>query len=167
MSVPVAVLRTHIRYTTWASARIVDAASRLTPEELTRDFGSADKHVLGTLAHVYAADRTWLRRIEGAPPAPLIGPHEDIRLATLQLEWPALLGRWQAWVDALQDPVASATYQDFQGNSHSTPYWQIVLHLVNHATHHRGQAAAMIRAMGHVPPPLDLIRYYREVGHKP
>lgn len=166
MGVPVEILRTHVRYTTWATARIVDAASRLAPEELTRDFKSADKHVLGTLAHVYAADRAWLRRIEGASPAPLVDPGEDIQLTTLQHEWPALLGRWQAWVDALQDPSASASYKDFQGNAHSTPYWQIVLHLVNHGTHHRGQAAAMLRAMGHAPPPLDLIRYYREVGHR-
>ncbi|MGE0816215.1 MAG: DinB family protein, partial [Vicinamibacterales bacterium] len=31
-----------------------------------------------------------------------------------------------------------------------------------HGTHHRGQAAAMIRARGHTPPPLDLIRFYRD-----
>jgi uncharacterized damage-inducible protein DinB len=166
MVVPVDVLRTHVRYTSWASARMVDAASRLSSEELTRDFKHATAHVLGTLAHVYAADRAWLRRIEGAPPAPLIDPDEDIQLATLELEWPALLGRWQAWVDALQDPAASASYKDFQGNPHITPYWQIVLHVVNHGTHHRGQAAAMLRAMGHAPPPLDLIRYYREAGHR-
>jgi uncharacterized damage-inducible protein DinB len=164
MSVPVEVLRTHLRYTTWASARIVDAASRLTHEELTRDFESADKHVLGTLAHVYAADRAWLGRIQGAPPAVFIAPEADIRLTVLLNDWPALLGRWQTWADGLQDPSARASYQDLQGNPHTTPLWQIVLHVVNHATHHRGQASAMIRAMGHVPPPLDLIRFYREVG---
>lgn len=164
MSVPVDVLRTHLRYTTWASARIVDAASRLTHEELTRDFKSADTHVLGTLAHVYAADRVWLGRIQGAPPAVFIDPEVDIRLTVLQHGWPALLGRWQAWADGLRDPSAGASYHDLQGNPHSTPLWQIVLHVVNHATHHRGQASAMIRAMGHTPPPLDLIRYYREVG---
>ena len=86
------------------------------------------------------------------------------RLTVLQHEWPALLARWQAWGDALQDASVAVTYKDLQGNPHTTPLWQIVLHVVNHATHHRGQAAAMIRAMGHTPPPLDLIRYYREVG---
>jgi len=34
--------------------------------------------------------------------------------------------------------------------------------VVNHATHHRGQAVGFIRAMGHQPPKLDLIFYYRE-----
>lgn len=164
MSVPVGTLQTHLHYTAWASARIVEAVAALTPEELTRDHKSADKHVLGTLVHVYAADRVWLRRIEGAPPGVFVEPERDMHLTVLQYDWPALLERWQAWAASLVDPNALAHYQDLQGRPHATPLWQIVLHVVNHATHHRGQAAAMIRAMGHTPPPLDLIRYYREVG---
>jgi len=163
MSVPVETLRTHVRYTNWATNRIVTAAAALTPEELTRDFGSADKSVLGTLAHVYAADRVWLGRIEGAPPMRFIDPDVDVKLTVLQHDWPALLTRWQSWVDSLQDAASAAAYTDLQGNPHTTPLWQIVLHVVNHATHHRGQAAAMIRAMGHSPPQLDLIRFYREL----
>lgn len=164
MSLPAAALQTHLRYTAWASASIVDAASRLTDEELTRDFKSADKSVLGTLVHVYGADRVWLARIDGQPPGPLVVPERDMHLRVLQQDWPALLARWVAWAGALPDPSASATYRDLRGNPHSTPYWQIVLHVVNHGTHHRGQVSAMLRAMGHSPPPLDLIRYYREGG---
>ncbi|MEZ5419821.1 MAG: DinB family protein [Vicinamibacterales bacterium] len=164
MSVPVETLRTHLRYTAWATSRLVGAAAALTPEELTRDFRSADRHVLGTLVHVYAADRVWLRRIEGEPPGPFLEPERDMHLSVLQHDWPALLDRWQAWAATLADANGVARYQDLQGRPHATPLWQIVLHVVNHATHHRGQAAAMIRAMGHTPPPLDLIRYYREAG---
>ncbi len=167
MSVPVETLRTHLHYAAWASARIVDAAGRLSSEELTRDFKSADKHVLGTLAHVYAADRVWLGRIHGAPPPVFIDPDRDVRLEVIQHEWPALLDAWQAWAGALDDATTPCTYRDLQGRTHTTPLWQIVLHVVNHGTHHRGQAAAMMRAMGHVPPPLDLIRYYRETPAKP
>jgi uncharacterized damage-inducible protein DinB len=53
------------------------------------------------------------------------------------------------------------SYRDLKGNPWRTPLWQIVLHVVNHATHHRGQAAGFLRALGHAPPPLDLIAYYR------
>lgn len=162
MSVPVDTLRTHLHYAAWATQRIVDAAGRLPADELTHDFKSADKSVLGTLAHVYGADRMWLGRIQGNPPARLVDPDLDHRLAVLQHDWPALLDRWQAWGAAVQDPAAPVHYADLQGNPHATPIWQIVLHVVNHGTHHRGQAAAMIRALGHSPPPLDLIRYYRE-----
>jgi uncharacterized damage-inducible protein DinB len=162
VSVPVEILRDHLRYTAWASARIVEAASRLTAEELTRDFKSADKSVLGTLVHVYGADRVWLARIEGQTPGPLVDAERDMHLHVLQHDWPALLARWQAWAAGLTAGDGVAEYQDLQGRPHRTPHWQIVLHLVNHGTHHRGQVSAMLRAMGHTPPPLDLIRYYRE-----
>lgn len=164
MSVPAAALQTHLRYAAWASARIVEAASRLTEEELTRDFKSADKSVLGTLVHVYGADRVWFARIEGQPPGPLVDAARDMHLRVLQHDWPALMDRWVAWAGTLLEPTAQASYLDLRGQPHSTPYWQIVLHVVNHGTHHRGQVSAMLRAMGHTPPPLDLIRYYRDGG---
>ena len=37
---------------------------------------------------------------------------------------------------------------------------QIVLHLVNHGTLHRGQVMGMIRQLGIVPPGTDLMHYY-------
>jgi uncharacterized damage-inducible protein DinB len=160
------VLRTHIDYTAWASTRLVEAAGQLTPAELTRDFGSADKSVLGTLVHVFAADRIWMTRVTGGVPGKFIDPERDMHLAVLQKDWPPLLERWQQWTSALTSDAVAATivYTDTKGNAYQNPAWQIVLHLVNHGTHHRGQVSGFLRAMGKVPPPLDLVRYYRDLN---
>ena len=56
MPVSVDTLRLQLDYTAWATQRLLDAAAKLSPEELTRDFQTADKCVLDTLAHIYAAD---------------------------------------------------------------------------------------------------------------
>ena len=53
------------------------------------------------------------------------------------------------------------SYKDMRGNAYAQPVWQIILHLVNHGTPHRGQISGFLRSMGHTPPPLDLIAYYR------
>jgi uncharacterized damage-inducible protein DinB len=158
-------LRTHLDYTAWASTRLVAAASGLTPEELTRDFGTADHSVLGTLVHVYAADRIWLSRIRGNPPARFIDPEKDMRLDVLQNDWPKLLDEWGSWAAGLTGESAATrlSYKDMKGNAYETPVWQIILHVVNHATHHRGQVSGFLRAMGHTPPPLDLMAYYRSL----
>jgi uncharacterized damage-inducible protein DinB len=165
MTVNVGTLRMHLDYTTWASGRLLEAAGKLSPEELARDFGTADKSVTGTLAHVYAADRIWMARIDGKPPAPFITP-EDRDLAVLNRDWPALLEVWKQWAAGLSDETlaTAAAYKDLKGNAYTTPYWQIILHVVNHGTHHRGQVSGFLRAMGHVPPPLDLMAYYRHIG---
>lgn len=52
-------------------------------------------------------------------------------------------------------------YRDMQGNHWKNSIWEIVLHVVNHGTHHRGQVAGFLRAMGHTPPTLDLMAFYR------
>ncbi len=159
------LLRTHIDYTTWASARLVDAAGQLTPDELTRDFSTADKSVLGTLVHVFAADRIWMARIAGDPPAKFIEPERDMHLSVLQNVWPPLLRRWQEWASQLTADSAEAvvSWTDLKGNSFEAPTWQIVLHVVNHGTHHRGQVSGFLRALGKIPPPIDLARYYRDL----
>lgn len=163
MSVSANTLRMHLAYTAWASRRLVDAVARLSPEDLKRDFQTADHSALGTLVHVFAADRIWLARVTGAPNQPFISD-ADYSLAVLQNDWPALLERWQQWAQAVTDESAQASvaYKDTQGNAFSRPLWQLVLHVVNHGTHHRGQVSGFLRAMGQTPPPLDLTAYYRE-----
>ena len=159
------VLRNHLNYSAWASSRLVDAASALNPQELMRDFGTADRNVLGTLVHVYAADRVWLGRIEGNPPARFLVPEEDMHLAVLRSDWPALLERWKQWGALLtEDSIhRDISYTSTMGDAFVTPIWQIVLHVVNHGTHHRGQVSGFLRAMGHIPPSLELTAFYREV----
>lgn len=162
MPVSADTLRTQLDYSAWASQRLLDAAAQLAPEELTRDFKTADKTVLDTLVHIYAADRIWLARVSGEPRATFIDP-EDRDLGLLEAEWPALHQRWKLWLRDFTDGDVSRViaYHDTKGRPYSQPLWQIVLHLVNHGTHHRGQVSGFLRSMDRTPPPLDLIAYYR------
>ncbi|HTC36845.1 MAG TPA: DinB family protein [Bryobacteraceae bacterium] len=162
MPVSADTLRLQLDYSAWASQRLLDAAAKLPPEELTRDFKTADKSVLDTLVHVFAADRVWLSRVLAEPRATFVDP-EDRDLTVLQSEWPALQQRWKLWLRDFGDGDVARQifYHDTRGNPYTTPVWQIVLHVVNHGTHHRGQVSGFLRTMGHTPPPLDLIAYYR------
>jgi uncharacterized damage-inducible protein DinB len=165
MSVSADTLRLHLDYTQWASLRLLDAVAALTPEELNRDFATSERSVLGTLVHIFAADRIWLYRLTGGSNPGFVSD-ADRSLAVLQTDWPAVLERWRLWAANLTDEAAQAQchYIDLKGNPYSQPVWQLLLHLVNHGTHHRGQASGFLRAMGHTPPPLDLVFFYRELG---
>ena len=157
------VIRSHIGYSAWASGLLVKAAGQLRQEELTRDFGTADKSVLGTLVHVFGADRLWLARLKREP-ANRFPTDADYQLAVLQSDWPALYRQWTEWAAGLTDEDAGAdvAYTDMRGNPFRQPLGQLVLHVVNHGTHHRGQVSGFLRTMGYVPPKLDLVFYYRE-----
>ena len=160
-----AALGTQLEYSCWANQRLIDAAGQLTAEELARDFDTADKSVLGTLVHIYASERTWFRRLTALPPITFV-TDADYRMSVIEEEWPPLGRRWREWAAGLSDEDAqkSISYKDLKGNPWEQPVWQIVLHVVNHSTHHRGQVSGFLRSMDHRPPQLDLIRYYRGEG---
>jgi len=166
MLISAEVLRTHLDYSAWASKRLVDALEPLSSGELWRDFGTADKSVVGTLVHTFAADRIWMARVEGNVPARFTDPAQDMHVHVLRDEWPKVYDLWKQWAANLTGEGAHQllTYQNLKGDSFQTPIWQVVLHVVNHGTHHRGQVAGFLRSMGHTPPVLDLIAYYRQLA---
>jgi uncharacterized damage-inducible protein DinB len=49
-----------------------------------------------------------------------------------------------------------------KGTPWKQPLWKLVLHVVNHGTHHRSQVSGFLRTLGHAPPPLDLVYFYRQ-----
>jgi len=148
--------RLHIAYSGWASRKLLDAALALSEEEQHREFGVSHKTLMGTLEHIFFADRIWFSRT--------VDPSVLESKETFSSAWPQLQQRWEQWVSELspEDLARVIDYKDLKGNEHSTPLWQILLHVVNHATLHRGQAMSLLRQLGVAPPPTDLIFYYRE-----
>jgi uncharacterized damage-inducible protein DinB len=157
-------LCTHILYSGWASRRMLDAALKLSDEDLRRDMKVSHKSILGTLTHIYFADLIWFSRVVD-PAIARHSPGDVLPLATLESEWVDLQKRWEDWAASRTGPelsrLVSYTSTGMREPGH-TPVWQIVLHVVNHATQHRGQAVAMLRQLGIQPPAMDLILYYRE-----
>jgi uncharacterized damage-inducible protein DinB len=156
------LLRYQLDFTSWANDRVLTAAAGLTPEELRQDFKTSDKSILGTLAHCYRAERIWIKRLQGEKADFKV--EGDDTLGALQHNWPALQGAWADWARSLTDEsaVADFSYSDLKGNPYAQPTWTIVMHVVNHSTHHRGQAVGFIRALGHTPPNVDLITFSRQ-----
>jgi uncharacterized damage-inducible protein DinB len=162
MPVSAVALRSHLDYTAWASGLLLDTARQLSTEELNRDFGTADKSVLGTLVHTFAGDRIWLERMNGISREILIDPGDDDFQKLLQT-WPEIHGGWKNWASGITDARALedvSFYRSSTGSTFSMPAWQIVMHVVDHGTHHRGAVSGFLRAMGKTPPKLDLIAYY-------
>jgi uncharacterized damage-inducible protein DinB len=146
----------HIRYTNWASRRLLEAITKLSPEDRERDNGISHGSILGTLAHVQFADWIWYTRVAG----PFERPADT--LEALQRDWPEIQRGWEAWSDSLTEAELArhVLFKRADGTESGAPVWQIVLHVVNHGTLHRGQVMGMLRQLGVAPPNTDLIRYY-------
>jgi uncharacterized damage-inducible protein DinB len=153
--------RTLIRYSGWASRKVLAAALELTMEELERPNGISHGSIAGTLAHIYLADRVWQERMT-ASDRPLVW---DASLAEAEAAWPGIQQAWETWADAATDPDLDRViqYKSIAGNIGENTAGEIVTHVVNHATLHRGQVVGMIRQLGVQPPATDFIFYLREL----
>jgi uncharacterized damage-inducible protein DinB len=155
----------HIRYTGWASRKLLDAAKDIPSETLVKDQGVSHASILGTLAHTFFADAVWyMRAVDPSMPRP--DPKAVPPLEVLDTRWRDLLQKWEAWAQTLADPDLDKkiSYRLLDGSPMESTLKQVVMHVVNHATLHRGQAVALLRQAGVKPPATDLIFYYRELA---
>ena len=155
----------HLSYHRWATEQLLEAARGLEPEALHRDLGTPNRSIFGTLAHVFQADQIWLGRVLGQSGVVPVRVEPEQGIDALQREWSPRLAAWTDWArgvapEAWTRPVS---YLHSSGKEFSTPGNEIVLHLVNDGTLHRGQVMAMFRQVGAKPPGTDLIFYYRSL----
>ncbi len=70
---------------------------------------------------------------------------------------------WLDWAGSLtaEEWPEPFTFLNSKGVKSTLPTWQIVLHVVNHGSYHRGQVATLLRQSGFTPPGTDLIMFYR------
>jgi uncharacterized damage-inducible protein DinB len=143
-------------YDTWANERILVAATALPPEALHQPLASGHDTLIGTLWHIVGAAETWRVRAEtGHDPveASDFGIPDLTALATrARAEATAMRSFLEALPEALlAEPMRYTT----EGVVRERPHWLVLVHLVNHGTHHRGELAAALTALGHSPGELD------------
>ena len=157
-------VRLLLDYHYWARDRMLDAVSAITPEQFTRDLGSSFKSVRDTVVHLYSAEWAWYERWQGTSPTAMIQPDRFPDLASLRQAWTEQEAKARAFVNALDEEGINRVY-DYKllsGTPGSSAFWQMLTHLVNHGSYHRGQVTTMLRQLGAAPPEsMDLIRFYR------
>jgi uncharacterized damage-inducible protein DinB len=157
--------RTLIDYHYWARDRVLDAAALLSPEHLTKDLGSSFKSVRDTLAHTYSAEWAWYARWHGTSPTAMLPFDQFPDVATLRRKWTDHESLMRAFVGEMDDAGLSRVYEykTLAGQPGSSMLWQMLQHVVNHASYHRGQVTTMLRQLGAQPgKSMDMIAYYRE-----
>jgi uncharacterized damage-inducible protein DinB len=158
-------IRTHLDYHYWACGRVLKAAAQLTPEQWTTDIESSFRSVRDTLVHVYAAEVNWRLRLEGSTPTSMVAPGAYGDAAALRVDWVEQEARLRAIVEAAGEGGLDEVYhyRTLAGDAMSSTLAQIVLHVVNHASYHRGQLTTLFRQLGATPArATDLIAFYRK-----
>ena len=158
-------LQTLLDYHYWARDRVLDAAEKLTPEQFTRDLGSSFKSVRDTLVHMYSAEWAWHSRWRGVSPTSHLKADDYPDVPTIRVQWSDLETNVRGFFADLDEAGLARVieYKMFNGQPGATPFWQMVQHMVNHASYHRGQVTTMLRQLGAAPAKsMDMIGFFRE-----
>jgi uncharacterized damage-inducible protein DinB len=151
----------------WARDRMLDALEPLSAEQFTRDLGSSFRSIRETAAHLYFAEWAWHSRWHGTSPRSWPDPAMFPDVAALRQTWRELETGVRAFVDNLGEQGIDRVFEYtlLSGKPGKSEFWQMLQHVVNHGTYHRGQVTTMLRQLGAAPPAsTDLVTFYRERG---
>lgn len=152
------------RYNSWANARILDAAENVNPEEFlaAAPFPHGGLHT--TLLHILSAEWIWRNRWEGNSPTAVLSLEDFPTFEVLHSRWQTEEALLLAFVEKVSEETLDRTihYTTTGGKPYENILWHLMLHVVNHGTQHRSEAATMLTGFGHSPGDMDLILFLRE-----
>jgi uncharacterized damage-inducible protein DinB len=144
-------------YDRWATRRVLAVLDGLDPAVWTRTNVVDERGLGGILVHHLGASQRWRiglesqGDVEGPSPEREPLPTIDELRERWEAEWAAL----DAWLPTVTDGFVGHVFD-------GVPVWQMLVHVVNHGTQHRSEAAALLTAEGRSPGELDLINYAEE-----
>lgn len=158
------------RYNAWADHRVFDAVANLPEGEATRARQSLFKNIVHTLNHIYIIDLIFQAHLEGrahgftARNTPDHPPLDELRRAQSALdEW------YIAWCDGITDAALTekVTFTFVDGGPGAMTRSEMLLHVVNHTSYHRGFIADLFYQIPVRPPVTDLPVFLRDVPQVP
>jgi uncharacterized damage-inducible protein DinB len=155
------------RYNAWANELIFDALAKLPPEEPTKTRQTLFRNMVHTLNHNYVIDRVFQAHLEGRAhgyEARNTSDHPPLaELRRLQQEVDAWYVSWSAQISA--SGLDEVLEFDFIGGGRGAmTRLEMLQHVVNHTTYHRGFVADLFYQVPARPPTTDLTVYLRDVG---
>ena len=161
-------------YDRWANNRALQAASALSPEQFTRDLGGAFHSLRDTLVHIVAGEWGWLTYWN--EPAPDDAFHADLdkRVATLfnPSAFPNVSAVQSKWAEVEKTQINFVNRTTNESLEKMIPFrksqvklGQLMQHLANHSTYHRGQVALMMRQLNAEPLSTNLHEFLLEGRH--
>lgn len=168
MSEHAANLKRYVHYNIWANKAIVDFLEDKDHNLLDKDIISSFPSIRKTIFHIADGQHIWLSRLQGNSPADWpsknLKPEEAIpALMNTSMRWAVQLeGKPDSYVDE------AVSFRTMDGAHYTETVGNIIMHLMNHGTMHRGQLITMFRQVGFEGkmPKTDLIAYLREMEAK-
>lgn len=157
-------------YHLWAHGVLADVIQALPPEQQTQSLTSSFPSLHLTLLHLWDAESIWWQRMKLQEQ--IVRPSNGF-VSTTDAVIKGLLTQsrqWNEWVQEAQPHMLEHEfiYHNSKRQKFKQPVWQVLIHMFNHGTYHRGQLVTMLRQLGVTKiPATDFIVWSRMRAPKP
>ncbi len=144
-------------YNYWARDRQLKAVAAIPTAELSRPLGGSFPSLLHHLVHIMEVESLWYQRFQGVARPTMRRAAEFPDVTAIAARWAEVEGEVRPFVARLTDAdlerVVNGRFTS--GATFAIPLGDLLIHLVNHGTYHRGQVTTLIRQLGFTPAPVD------------
>jgi uncharacterized damage-inducible protein DinB len=137
-------------YHLWANQLLLDGISQLPEEKQNQEIVSSFPTLYKTVLHIWDAESIWWQRLKlqeriNIPSETFKGTMKELGNNLLQQN-----KQWNEWIENAQTHMLEHVfqYQNSKREQFKQPTYQMLLHLFNHGTYHRGQLVTMLRELG-------------------
>ena len=143
-------------YNIWANQKIIDVILSLNEEKQMAEVPSSFNSIHKTLLHMWDAESVWWQRMKlherfGRPSDNFKGTTRDVVNGLMSQS-----KLWEGWVSNVSELMLEHVfeYRNDKKEQIKMPIWQMLTHVFNHDTYHRGQLINMLRQLGveKIPP---------------
>ncbi len=150
-------------YHYWATEIILDAASNVSPAQFVASVtpNPGRGSLRGILVHTLDTEISWRQTVQKLDLSPDLVEQDFPDIPTLRRRWMVERENWFSLCKSLGTQALNAayTYQFNNGPVRTRLVWQTIVHVVNHGTQHRSEAALLLTGYGHSPGDLDFNFY--------
>jgi uncharacterized damage-inducible protein DinB len=152
-------------YHVWATKKLLVHLKSLSREVIQKEIQSVFPSVERTLFHLYEVEAVWFSRLKGEPA--LVDKKVFETIEECEMDFSDLHSEILEWLGDMSDELVSVSYTTSKGEAFENTREEILKHLVNHGTYHRGNIAAMLWQLGEKGVSTDYIYYLREKEDTP
>ncbi|MGZ4975481.1 MAG: DinB family protein [Limisphaerales bacterium] len=150
-------IRLVYEYNYWANKRILAQCKNITQEKFIASAEFPYGGLRGTVVHILEAEWGWRTRFQNLGVASEMLATEFPTLTALESRWGEEEKTMRTYLASLQDEDMNShvRYPIDNGEIRDRILWHCLVHVVNHGTQHRSEAAALLTRLGQSPGDLD------------
>ena len=143
------MLTQYATYNIWANNELLKLILNLSEEQQQQEIASSFSSLYKTILHLWTAKSIWWQRLKLhehiAKESDNCTSIQEASKAIQQLDV-----QWADWISKANENQLQHVfaYQNSKREQFKQAVWQMLLHLFNHSTYHRGQLVTMLRQLG-------------------